>query len=310
MGLINDVEQLKLFRLMKKILFVLSALVVFAVGCSKNDIDTPETKYDLVVNINKPSFGDDTRASRNSWEDGDEVTLFFGRDFLQSKWLVLTYQNGKWSPKDVGWFNGYVNELANKDDKSLAAVYCSIPGNVDLANTKSDGTGTEYVGRWESSENGMLVMFCKDGSFEVDSVNGIIEINATLVPKSDKYSFVQFTIRNISAETDNWTLDVDGRPVQVCKDFVLQINNEDELELNFVVYDMGSLMGYRNQDGVAFYGLIPNSELGVSNDYTFTLTNGRNALYTKTFEGKTLNAGDAVIFNGPAYGNDYGWEKE
>ena len=291
---------------MKKILFVLSALVVFAVGCSKNDIDTPETKYDLVVNINKPSFGDDTRASRNSWEDGDEVTLFFGEDFLQRKWLVLTYQDGEWSPKDEGWFNGYVNELANKDDKSLAAVYCSTPGDLDLAEVD----GNKYVGRWESSNNGMLIMFCENGSFEVDSVNGIIEINATLVPKSDKYSFVQFTIRNISAETDNWTLEVDGRPVQVCKDFVLQINDHDELELNFVVYDMGSLMGYRNQDGVAFYGLIPNSELGVSNDYTFTLTNGGDAWYTKTFEGKTLNAGDAVKFNGPAYGNNHGWQKE
>lgn len=291
---------------MKKILFVLSALVVFAVGCSKNDIDTPETKYDLVVNINKPSFGDDTRASRNSWKDGDEVTLFFGKDFLQSKWLVLTYQDGEWSPENEGWFNEYVNELANKDDKSLAAVYCSTPGALAL----SEKDGKKYVGRWASSDNGMLIMFCEDGDFEVDSVNGIIEINATLVPNSDKYSFVQFTIRNISAETDNWTLEVDGRPVQVCRDFVLKINNNDELELNFVVYDMGSLMGYRNQDGVAFYGLIPNSVLGVSNDYAFTLTNGGDALYTKTFEGKTLNAGDAVIFNGPAYGNNHGWQKE
>ena len=31
---------------------------------------------------------------------------------------------------------------------------------------------------------------------------------------------------------------------------------------------------------------------------------------TKTFEGKTLNAGDAVKFNGPAYGNNHGWQKE
>ena len=292
---------------MKKILFVLSALVVFAVGCSKNDIDTPETKYDLVVNINKPSFGDDTRAPRNSWENGDEVILFFGRDFLQKKWLVLTYQDGEWSPKDESWYNNvYANELADKDDKSLVAVYCSEQGDLVL----SEVDGNKSVGRRAPSDNGMLVMLCKDGSFEVDSVNGIIEINATLVPYSDTYSFVQFTIYNISAETDNWTLEVDGRPVQVCKDFVLKINDQDELELKFVGYDMGSLMGYRNQNGVAFYGLIPNSELGASNDYTFTLTNGRNALYTKTFEGKTLNAGDAVKINGPASGNNYGWDKE
>ena len=291
---------------MKKILFVLSALVVFAVGCSKNDIDTPETKYDLVVNINKPSFGDDTRASRNSWEDGDEVTLFFGKDFLQSKWLVLTYQDGEWSPKDEGWFNEYVNELANKDDKSLAAVYCSTPGDLALANV----SGTEFVSRWESSEHGMLIMFCKDGDFEVDSVNGIIEINATLVPYSDTYSFVQFTIRNISAETDKWTLEAYGSPIYKCNDFVLQINNEDELELNYKAYPSSSLLGYKNEDGVAFYGLIPNNILGTPNDYTFTLTNGGDAWYTKTFEGKTLNAGDAVIFNGPAYGNNHGWQKE
>ena len=292
---------------MKKLIYAISALaIVLAVGCSEDKVQTPEREYKLVVNMDKASLGDTTRAPRNSWENGDEVTLFFGNDFLQSKWLVLTYHDGEWSPKDEGWFNEYANELANKDDKSLAAVYCSTPGDLAL----SEVDGNKYVGRWESSDNGMLIMFCKDGYCEVDRVNGVIEINATLVPNSDKYSFVQFTIRNISAETDNWTLEVDGRPVQVCRDFVLQINDNDELELNFVVYDMGSLMGYWNQDGVAFYGLIPNSELGISNDYTFALTNGGDAWYTKTFYNKVLNAGDAVIFNGPAYGNNHGWQKE
>ena len=138
---------------------------------------------------------------------------------------------------------------------------------------------------------------------------GDIEINATLVPKSDKYSFVQFTICNISA-ADHWTLEAYGSPIHICNDFVLQINNKGELELNYMAYPSGSLSGYENQDGVAFYGLIPNNKLGTSNDYNFTLTNGGNAWYTKTFEGKTLNAGDAVKLNGPAYGNNYGWVKE
>ena len=51
---------------MKKILLALSALVIFAVGCSKDDIGTTETKYNLVVNMDKPSFVDSTRAVRTS----------------------------------------------------------------------------------------------------------------------------------------------------------------------------------------------------------------------------------------------------
>ena len=283
---------------MKKLIYAISALaIVLAVGCSEDKVQTPEREYKLVVNIDKASLGDTTRAPRNSWENGDEVMLFFGADCTERKWLIIKYQDGVWGIKDRADFDesGYISELAERDDKSLAAVYCSTPGDLRSYNKN----GRMYLGRLESNPYGMLIMFCKDGYFEVDSENGVIEINATLVPNSDKYSFVQFTIRNISAETDNWTLEVDGRPVQVCRDFVLQINDNDELELNFVVYDMGSLMGYRNQDGVAFYGLIPNSDLGTPYDYTFTLTNGGEA-FTKTFADRTLNAGSAVIFNGPS----------
>ena len=100
---------------MKKILLALSALVIFAVGCSKDDIGTTETKYNLVVNMDKPSFVDSTRAVRTSWENGDVVYVVFDGDLYDgataAKYLTLTYNNSSWTPT---WVGTTIDEVAAK----------------------------------------------------------------------------------------------------------------------------------------------------------------------------------------------------
>ncbi|MBQ5785355.1 MAG: hypothetical protein IIW00_02680, partial [Alistipes sp.] len=80
---------------MKKFICAISAFaVIFAVGCSKDDAEKAAPEYDIVVNMDKPSFGDDTRAARTSWENGDVVHVVFNGDTADSKYLALTYNEG------------------------------------------------------------------------------------------------------------------------------------------------------------------------------------------------------------------------
>ena len=66
---------------MKKIFFALAALVLAFTGCSQEEeaIQVSEKKaFKVVVNMDKPGFGEDTRAARQGWEEGDEVYVMLG----------------------------------------------------------------------------------------------------------------------------------------------------------------------------------------------------------------------------------------
>ena len=68
---------------MKKMFFALAALVLAFIGCSQEDeaIQTNEQKaVKVVVNMDKPGFGEDTRAARTGWEDGDNVAVVLKDD--------------------------------------------------------------------------------------------------------------------------------------------------------------------------------------------------------------------------------------
>ena len=78
---------------MKKLIFTLAALSLAFVGCNTDkEFEQPvENKaLKVVVNMDKPSFGDDTRAARTDWEDGDEVVVTIDNN-IADYCLILTY---------------------------------------------------------------------------------------------------------------------------------------------------------------------------------------------------------------------------
>ena len=112
---------------MKKFIYAISSFaVIFAVGCSKDEVEKPAPEYDLVVNMEKPSFGDDTRAARTSWEDGDVVYVVFNEDAKDSKYLALTYNAGSWTSK---WEGTTAEAVAAKGSGTLKAGYMNVPLN-------------------------------------------------------------------------------------------------------------------------------------------------------------------------------------
>ena len=270
---------------MKKILFAFSALAIaLAVGCSKEDIDIPSPEYKLVVNMDKSSFGDDTRAERTSWKDGDVVYVVFNGDSGDKnvnttlKYLKLTYNGASWAPE---WVGTTAAEVAAKETKTLNAGYMdTVPTGAELWN------GGLYL---NTKFIGVCCMTCKDGTYTVEG--STITLNMTLKPE-----VAQITIKNLKVD-DGWELKCD----MLISTYEIQIASTKAITGNYGAN--GPLLGFDNTDGVSFYGTPTD---GTLNNYTFILYNDSKT-YTRTFTGKSLKDGDAVIMNGPTAGNLNGW---
>jgi hypothetical protein len=266
---------------MKKILLALSALVIFAVGCSKDDIGTAETKYNLVVNMDKPSFGDSTRAVRTSWEDGDVVYVIFEGDLYDgatvAKYLTLAYDGSSWTPT---WVGTNAAEVAAKTTKTLRALYVNTPVTPDFWNNGQFLT-------CDSTTKGVYVMQCIDGTYTVS--DSTITLNIALEHKCS-----QITVRGIDV-AGNWTLS--------CNELLGILGgtfrNDDKFGVSASSFS-DPMTGFANADGVSFYGYYPGAT--TSSNLKFTLSNGTKT-YTRSFtDNGRLKAGDAIIMDGPDSG--------
>lgn len=263
---------------MKKFIYAISAFaVIFAVGCSKDEVENPAPEYDLVVNMEKPSFGDDTRAARTSWEDGDVVYVVFNEDAKDSKYLALTYNAGSWTSK---WEGTTAEAVAAKGSGTLKAGYMNVPLN---KTNYISGAGLMFYAK-AVNYDGVCVMLCNDGTYTVSG--NTISLDITMKPFC-----AQVTVNGLDIE-DNWVLKSDG--LIDMGGFGLSDSsvspNAQHLE--------GDLHGFANVDGVSFYGM--SSSNGTRN-IKFTLTNGETT-YTRTFTNKQLTNGMAIIMDGPDSG--------
>ena len=270
-----------LIRKMKKFIYAISAFaVIFAVGCSKDEVEKPAPEYDLVVNMEKPSFGDDTRAARTSWEDGDVVYVVFNEDAKDSKYLALTYNAGSWTSK---WEGTTAEAVAAKGSGTLKAGYMNVP----LNNTNYiSGVGLMFYAN-AVNYNGVCVMLCNDGTYTVSG--NTISLDITMKPFC-----AQVTVKGLDID-DNWVLSSDG--LIDMGGFGL---SDSSVSPN-AQHQGGELHGFANVDGVSFYGMSWSNE---TRNIKFTLTNGEKT-YTRTFNSKKLTDGMAIIMDGPSTSSDW-----
>ena len=268
---------------MKKFIYAISALaVMFAASCSKDDSNAP-AEYQVVVNMDKPSFGEGVRAARTTWENGDEVYVVFNGDVEAAKYLKLTYNAGTWSSE---WAGTTAAEVAAKETKTLAAGYMNVP----LAKAPYYYSFIDAL-KFDSSISsvGVCVMLCNNGTYTVSG--NTITLDITIKPV-----VAQVIVRGIDV-ADNWVLKCDK--LTRIPDFSVSTNmwigesagDHDE-----------ELYGFANTDGVSFYGRPYQTSTPTS--LTFTLTNGVKT-YTRTFTNKTLAKGDAIIMDGPSASSDW-----
>ncbi len=269
---------------MKKFIYAISALaVMFAASCSKDDSNAP-AEYQVVVNMDKPSFGEGVRAARTTWEDGDEVYVVFNGDAEAAKYLKLTYNAGTWSSE---WAGTTAAEVAAKETKTLVAGYMNFP----LAKAPYYKDFTKSLSFDSSNTSvGVCVMLCDNGTYTVSG--NTITLDITIEPV-----VAQVTVRGIDV-AGNWLLKCDK--LTRIPDFSVYAPTTGIGESAGAQDD--ELYGFANTDGVSFYGRPYETDTPKS--LTFTLTNGVKT-YTRTFTNKTLAAGDAIIMDGQSPSSDW-----
>ena len=319
---------------MKKMFFALAALVLAFTGCSQEEdaIQVSEKKaVKVVVNMDKPGFGEDTRAARQGWEGDEEVVVVLGNYFGAYVHLYYEYYSREWQASyykyDGEEFDAiyaykvseFIGNLKTKlgGNGNLKAIYLSsgevYAENGDstpatrASNPEQDVTlladvpeTLSIVSDAVEEGKGECIMTCEDGSFEIsgnEEDGYVLALNIMMVPQ-----VAQFTIRHSDPiDMLHEVLCVGGALTAYCgatltsEGFVLNAAELDELY---------GCWPHANEDGVSIYaspwteskdGIEKGTfKFGYWNDGGFAYS------YIRTFTGKTeLENGDAVIMDGP-----------
>ena len=215
---------------MKKIFFALAALVLAFTGCSQEEdaIQVSEKKaVKVVVNMDKPGFGEDTRAARQGWEPNDEVVVTLAGQL--TAYVKLTYQEDEtWKNQIFVWQepDGEEGSYVELTEEQSASFIEEIEGVASTGSVKavyfSSGVLDEYSYYYpgvdavtrapiagapspklhlttnasydEDYPEGECVMTCEDGTYSVS--DGDLTLNILMIPQ-----VAQFTIRGLSAGT-------------------------------------------------------------------------------------------------------------
>lgn len=320
---------------MKKMIFAMAALMIAFTACTSEDeaIQVNEKKaVKIVVNMDKPGFGDDTRAARDGWEGGEEVVVVLDNYFGAFVHLYYEGYLGEWQASYYKYdgeefdeiYNDYnvsefIGNLKTKlgENGNLKAIYLSSgdvwPENEDSTpETRAsypiqdvtlldDVPATiEFRSEAASEGKGECIMTCEDGSFQIsgnEEDGYVLALNIMMVPQ-----VAQFTIRhNDPIDMLHEVLCVGGALTAYCgatltsEGFVL---NEAELE------EIYGCWSHENEHGVSIYASPwTESKDGIEKGtFKFGYWNdeGPASSYIRTFTGKTeLENGDAVIMDGP-----------
>ena len=260
--------------------FALAALLLAFTACtSENEVmDTPKKKeVKVIVNMDKPSFGDDTRAPRTGWEEDDEVVVYFGNPnsclkliYNEGRWITETWvdeeRDGKAFTKgDLDILNDFFADFLDEDEDEVSrdiwAIYFSSGvkeinyGPITRASYRALNIKT-----YASAEVwGECIMTCPDGVSTIKRTDDGFELtlDITMVPR-----VAQFTIRDLALEDisespyGGFRLIGNWGPVNMCsggsirEDGAYILNNWSDSER-----ESQGAVAYQNADGVSFYAV-------------------------------------------------------
>ena len=311
---------------MKKMFFALAALVLAFTGCSQEDeaIQTNEQKaVKVVVNMDKPGFGEDTRAARTGWVDGDEVICTMGGPGIG---IHLTYDadSDSWTTKmlrisgtnyvDADFDEVMASFLENPEDAEgpVKAAYFSS-GIYSLAFVEPPFLAMVITTNAARISMGECVMTCENGSYGVEGNEEdgyVLTLNITMKPQ-----VAQYTIRNLNL-ADAWYICMeDESPINMYaggditpEGVVLGLiegpyyayphQNGNDISIfaapwqsnEDIPIDLWESLSPELQDDDEFYC--------TETSYAFRVENDEN-WFERTIGYKEVKNGDAVIMDGP-----------
>ena len=315
---------------MKKIFFALAALVLAFTGCSQEEdaIQVSEKKaVKVVVNMDKPGFGEDTRAARTGWEDGDQVIVVLNNDLEHlislmydgTGWKeIVRFFNvyGEWAPKfskpgqvDEAATAVYLASLPSSGD--LKAIYCSS-GISDFAPIPEDAedaaqlTGIDIISfardNVDNNDNpypyGECIMTCEDGDYSVSE--GVLTLTITMIPQ-----VAQFTIRGLEDDEEGKTNE--GLEVGVAGGNLITYAGGTITPTGIILDPLYHLDAYNpcwvhpNTDGISIYASVDaeTNEFDVHETYTFYVGDDYYRDFNCNEYKSRIYNGAAIIMDGP-----------
>ena len=309
---------------MKKIFFALAALVLAFIGCSQEEdaIQVSEKKaVKVVVNMDKPGFGDDTRAARTGWVEGDEVVIMLDDDLEHL--ILLRYNGTSWEEMvtylDIDIFrpmgsaqNDYLADLTNG---TLKAIYCSsgiygakpfpeeyvdvedLEGIDIISYARNNEDYDEDLGDYSPNPLGECIMTCENGTYSASS--GVLTLNITMVPR-----VAQFTIKNLSDDEEGKTSE--GLEVGVAGGNLFAYAGAFIMPGEGIILGQVYLAGrynacwvHPNADGISIYASTYGSN-NFANDETYIFSVGDYVREFNCNEYKSrIYNGAAIIMDGP-----------
>lgn len=308
---------------MKKLIFALAALSLVFVGCNTDkEFEQPvENKaLKVVVNMDKPSFGDDTRAARTDWEDGDEVIGTIGSPGIG---IRLTYDadSDSWTTKilqvsGTNYVEADFDEMLETGTGNVKAAYFSsgIYSLAFLAPNPPTITMPTMAITTNASRISMgeCVMTCEDGTCNVEeTADGyVLTLNILMKPQ-----VAQYTIRDLNVE-DGWYIRMgDESPINMYAGGAI---TPEGVDLNLIE---GTYNAYPHQNGndisifaapwqsnedipSALWETLPeplktDDFYCTQTSYAFTVEDGGANWFERTIGPKEVEIGGAVIMDGP-----------
>ena len=278
---------------MKKMIFVWAALSLIFAGCSSENEDVQmdaKKTVKVVVNMDKPSFGEVTRAPRRGWEDGDEVVVYLGSRMFC---LKLIYNDGGWTTEawvdeefDGGTFTKGDEDILDEifadyldDDEyeleltDVMAAYFSS-GVKELSYgpvTRSVAHGINIITFASDVYYGECIMTCENGTGLIKRTDAGYELTLDITMKP---RVAQFTIRDLELDQINEEQVVDQSfrlianygPVNMCSGGTFRSSGISLNNWSNSTFESQGAFAYNNADGVSFYAVPWSSNDDIPED--------------------------------------------
>ena len=292
----------------KYLIFALCAVAMAFVACQKESVKDEEpvqTETHLTLNFTI-NHGEATKAVKSGWEYGDRIHIYFDRDFTNGgKYLDLEYTNSGGSGEWVAdWSDGLEAEIAGKTSGILEAYY--IPFRTMDGQESGDGSSyykvTSYDKPWYPSETAqptgrpVYTYFLQARNVAYTVSAGSISATFTMSLPSG-YDFVHFFLEGVGK------LDYKDGPRFTITTYppINSITPSRYDASGFHTTSHAGMVGYNYYGGTSFTGVL-TPEAKAASTFTFYLIDnngtpgtGDDVFYSKTFTGKSLAKGSAII---------------
>ena len=256
----------------KTIMFLIMAAGLLS--CAKEMIPAPEkAPAGVPMTFNITVTG--TKAAKTSWEDGDEIILFFKG--IENNYILFSYneETQEWDER-ISYDTFTSSDFENLEENILSAVH--LPGISSI--TLEDG----YFSFFGKDEKPIFNYYLAQTGvpYTVDGTT----VSASFTMEKPE-GFVQFHVAGIEKTVDNYTFaSPQVRPV------ALSGINFDGTLREEVLQAGARLSGFADADGAVFAGRLAKAgtRAAAMPNYTFSLASDEK-IYSYNVYDKTLEAG-------------------